>query len=118
MTAMRPDQVLVKLYFTNAFNTLRRDAMLEAVYTAIPEIYHFALLSYSAPSNLKFGYLSLSSQVGPQQVAGLEPRLGLHLNPAKCEIILGSKAEIPLPFSDYIETQMDGLCLLEAPIIR
>jgi len=51
-------------------------------------------------------------------VAGLEPRLGLHLNPAKCEIILGSKAEIPLPFSGYIETQMDGLCLLGAPIFR
>src|SRR6218665_3234064 len=53
-------------------------------------------------------------------VPGLEPRLGLHLNPAtcKCEIILGSKAEIPLPFSEYIDTQMDGLCLLGAPIIR
>src|SRR6218665_1314966 len=38
--------------------------------------------------------------------------------PAKCEIILGSKAEIPLPFSGYIETQMDGLCLLGAPIFR
>ena len=42
-------------------------------------------------------------------VAKLEPRLGLHLNPAKCEIILGSQAEIPLPFSGYIKTQKDGL---------
>src|SRR6218665_1739233 len=51
-------------------------------------------------------------------MAGLEPRLGLHLNPAKCEIVLGEKADIHQPFSDYIETPMDGLCLLGAPIIR
>src|SRR6218665_3139141 len=75
VSAMRPGQMLVKLDFTNAFNTLRRDAMIEAVYTAIPEIYPFALQSYSAPSNLKFGYLSLSSQVGPQQGDPLGPLL-------------------------------------------
>src|SRR6218665_2017347 len=68
-------QVLVKLDFTNAFNILRRDAMLEAVYSAIPEIYPFALQSYPTPSTLKFGHLSLSSQVGPQQGDPLGPLL-------------------------------------------
>src|SRR6218665_1614276 len=38
------------------------------------------------------------------RVAGLEPRLGLHLNPAQCEIVLGGKADVPQPFSVYIET--------------
>src|SRR6218665_1705448 len=33
--SMRPDQVLVKLDFTNAFNSLRRDIMLSAVYKTI-----------------------------------------------------------------------------------
>ena len=47
VSAMGLGQVLVKLDFTNAFNTLRRDAMLEAVYVAIPEIHPFALQSYS-----------------------------------------------------------------------
>src|SRR6218665_3062094 len=41
--SMRPDQVLVKLDFTNAFNSLIRDIMLSAVYKTIPEIYPFAL---------------------------------------------------------------------------
>ena len=73
--ALCPGQVLVKLDFTNAFNTLRWDAMLEVVYAAIPEIYPFALQSYSAPSSLRFGHLYLSSQVGPQQGDPLGPLL-------------------------------------------
>jgi len=153
--AMYPGQVLVKLDFTNAFNTLRQDAMFEAVYRVIPNIYLFALQSYSAPSILKFDYLSLSSQVGPQQgdplrpllfsmplqpvlqslesdlrvgfldgitlrgeletvardvivVAGLETQLGLHLNPAKCEIITaGEHTDIHRAFSRYAKIEQD-----------
>ena len=39
--------VIAKLDFKNAFNNLRRDAMLEAVYKAVSEIYKFCNLSYS-----------------------------------------------------------------------
>src|SRR6218665_1841667 len=64
--SMRPDQVLVKLDFANAFNTLRRDVLLEAVHDSIPELYPFVHQAYSAPLVLKFGHLLLS-QMGPQQ---------------------------------------------------
>ena len=57
---MHNDQVLVKLDFTNAFNSLRRDVMLESVFHTIPEIYRFVQQAYSAPSVLAFGQLSLS----------------------------------------------------------
>src|SRR6218665_648923 len=60
--SMRPDQVLVKLDFTNAFNSLRPDIMLSAVYKTIPEIYPFALQAFSAPSVLRFGHLLLTSE--------------------------------------------------------
>lgn len=73
--SMRPDQVLVKLDFANAFNTLRRDVMLEAVHDSIPELYPFVHQAYSAPSVLKFGHLLLSSQMGPQQGDPLGPLL-------------------------------------------
>ncbi|PGH37799.1 MAG: hypothetical protein CRN43_19015, partial [Candidatus Nephrothrix sp. EaCA] len=73
--SMRPDQVLVKLDFTNAFNSLRRDIMLSAVYKTIPEIYPFALQAYSAPSVLRFGHLLLTSEMGPQQGDPLGPLL-------------------------------------------
>ena len=35
---MREDEIFVKLDFANAFNTLRRDIMLQMVYDTIPEI--------------------------------------------------------------------------------
>src|SRR5260221_13004965 len=34
----------IKLDFSNAFNTLRMDAMLEAIYRAVPEIFNFCYL--------------------------------------------------------------------------
>src|SRR6218665_1710847 len=69
------DQVLVKLDFTNAFNSLRRDVMLKAVHETIPEIYPFALQAYSAPSILRFGHILLQSETGPQQGDQLGPLL-------------------------------------------
>ena len=45
--AMQKDTVLVKLDFSNAFNTLCRDIMLQAVARYIPELYAFAYANYS-----------------------------------------------------------------------
>lgn len=90
---MHRNQVLVKLDFTNAFNTLRRDVMLGSVYQTIPEIYSFAHQAYSTPSVLAFGHLSLSSQMGPQQGDPLGPLLfSLPLQPTLCS--LGSSLKI------------------------
>src|SRR6218665_38696 len=74
-SSMGPDQVLVKLDFANAFNTLRRDVMLKSVLDIIPELYPFVLQAYSTPSVLKFGDMLLSSQMGPQQGDPLGPLL-------------------------------------------
>jgi hypothetical protein len=52
---MDPDQVLVKLDFINAFNSVRMDAVLEGVALHVPELSAFAESAYGAPSILQFG---------------------------------------------------------------
>ena len=75
VSAMPQDHVFVKLDFSNAFNSLHRDIMLQSAYTVIPEIYSFVHQSYSSASVLKFGPFSISSQMGPQQGDPLGPLL-------------------------------------------
>lgn len=60
---MDPDSVLVKLDFENAFNSLRRDRMLHAVYSVLPELASYCHLAYADASTLKFGSFSLFSQM-------------------------------------------------------
>ena len=64
---MPKDSVIVKLDFSNAFNTLRRDTMLEAVAKDLPEIYAFAHANYSDATQLKFSEHVVLSEEGPQQ---------------------------------------------------
>lgn len=72
---MDDDSVLVKIDFSNAFNSLFRDRMLLSLYTILPELAAFCSLAYSEPSNLKYGAFSVLSQVGPQQGDPLGPLL-------------------------------------------
>ena len=72
---MSSEQAMVKLDFANAFNTLRRDRMLEAVQLLCPEIYSFVHSVYAASSNLQWGDRSLSSAEGVQQGDPLGPLL-------------------------------------------
>jgi len=73
--SMPDDYVVAKLDFSNAFNTLHRDAMLQSVIQEIPEIYKFCHLAYNNPSSLKFGNFTILSQEGPQQGDPLGPLL-------------------------------------------
>ena len=83
ITDMAEDEVFVKLDFTNAFNTLRRDIMLQMVHDTIPEIYAFTHQAYSAESQLQFGSFVVRSRMGPQQGDPLGPLLlCLPLQPA------------------------------------
>src|SRR6218665_2499794 len=75
VTNMTEDEIFVKLDFANAFNTLRRDTMLQMVYDIIPEIYEFTHQAYSADSELQFGPFVVRSQMGPQQRDPLGPLL-------------------------------------------
>ncbi len=47
------DNVLFKLDFKNAFNSIRRDKMLEAAREAVPEMFPYIYSLYSVPSTLR-----------------------------------------------------------------
>jgi len=82
------DHIVVKLDFSNAFNCLRRDCMLEAVYREIPEIYNFCHLSYASSSYLSFGDQIILSEEGSQQGDPLGPLLfSLTVNPILSSIL-------------------------------
>jgi hypothetical protein len=75
-TESMPDgYCVVKLDFSNAFNSLHRDAMLDAVKERVPGIYKFCYLSYSQPSVLVFADRTILSREGPQQGDPLGPGL-------------------------------------------
>ena len=63
-----PDYAIIKLDFSNAFNSVCRDKMLSAVLDLAPEPYQFVYSAYSAPSSLYWGDKILFSQEGIQQV--------------------------------------------------
>ncbi len=61
--------------FRNAFNSIRRDKVLEAVQDLCQDIYPLVHSSYSAPSSLLGGESVISSQEGVQQGDPLGPLL-------------------------------------------
>ena len=61
------DHVLVKLDFSNAFNSIRRDVILEAVAANMPEIYRLIHAAYSCEPILVYGDHQLRSREGAQQ---------------------------------------------------
>jgi hypothetical protein len=66
---------MVKIDFANAFNCLHRKDMLLAIRDRLPELYPFVYSSYSEPSVLHYGSLSICSNEGPQQGDPLGPLL-------------------------------------------
>ena len=69
------NKVLLKLDFTNAFNSIRRDKMLEAVQRLAPSIYPFVHSVYSSPSSLFWSDKIIQSSEGVQQGDPLGPLL-------------------------------------------
>ena len=67
LQSMPVGHVLVKLDFTNAFNSLHREDMLLAIRDRLPELYAFCLSAYVQPSILFYGPYTLLSNEGPQQ---------------------------------------------------
>ena len=68
-------QVLLKMDFRNAFNTIHRDAMLHAVRTHLPDYFRFVWQMYRLPTQLSFGEYVLHSAAGVQQGDPLAPLL-------------------------------------------
>ena len=69
------DKVLLKIDFRNAFNSVRRDVLLQLVKNKLPVIYPFILQCYGDKSNLFFGDDSFDSMEGVQQGDPLGPFL-------------------------------------------
>ena len=67
ITNLKPGKLFLKIDFKNAFNTVRRDIILEAVAEYFPELLTFATSTLSDPSDLMFGDFHLSSEEGAQQ---------------------------------------------------
>ena len=73
---MDASRAFVKLDFANAFNSLRRDAVLEAVGKHRPDLLDFAASAYGAPTLLWLGDdQQISSAEGVQQGDPLGPLL-------------------------------------------
>jgi len=72
---LQPGCGLLKLDFCNAFNTIRRDAMFDAVRQELPELYPFVYMCYNNSSLLSFGDHLLHSDEGVQQGDPLGPML-------------------------------------------
>lgn len=75
LTNIQSNQALLKIDFSNAFNTLRRDEMLNTVHRDLPALYPFIDSCYSGQSFLRFGQFTLVSDEGPQQGDPLGPLL-------------------------------------------
>src|SRR6478609_5181690 len=77
---MQDGQLLLTLDFKNAFNSIRRDSMLEAVALHLPSLYRFVESAYGEISKLRFEDFTISSEEGVQQGDPLGPLLFLHHN--------------------------------------
>ena len=70
-----PGTVLLKIDFSNAFNSIRRDTILETVYQRYPGVYNYTLAAYGDASFLMFGDKTFLSVEGVQQGDPDGPRL-------------------------------------------
>jgi len=90
----KSDRILTKLDFSNAFNSLRRDAILKASLDAIPEWYPFLHSAYAGTSHLFWGSSIIDSSEGVQQGDPVGPLLfcltvHILLSSCRCEFKVG-----------------------------
>ena len=71
------NSILLKIDFQNAFNTVKRDAILHKVKESLLQIFPFVFQAYAQPTDLFFGKESLLSKEGVQQGDPLGPLLFL-----------------------------------------
>ena len=100
-SAMTPSQALIKLDFANAFNSVRRDVILERTAALIPEAYPYIKAAYADSSFLGYEGEPIMSSEGVQQGDPLGPLLfcmAIHplLTNIKCEFKMGYLDDITL----------------------
>ena len=91
------NKILLKLDFKNAFNTVERDSMLQAIREQTPKMYAFMWQAYRYPSNLYYGSDVILSQTGVQQGDPAGPLLfSLVLH----SVIMNMKSQLNLYYLD------------------
>ena len=81
LTQLHPGNLMLKLDFQNAFNSIRRDVILKEVLIKAPKVYPLAYSAYRFPSFLFYGNSTILSAEGVQQGDPLGPLLfclGIH----------------------------------------
>ena len=69
------DKVVIKLDFSNAFNSISREVLLKATLDIMPQVFSFVESAYRDPSILQFADTVIPSEVGVQQGDPLGPIL-------------------------------------------
>jgi hypothetical protein len=93
------DHVIVKLDFSNAFNCIRRDVILDAVAAKLPEVYRLVHAAYSCEPILTFGEHQLLSREGAQQG---DPLGSLEFCEAIHPLLTGLQSTVRIGFMDDI----------------
>ena len=70
---LNDNKIIIKLDFTNAFNTLRCNHILESVASVLPELYNFTYSSYAGYPILQFGEHMITPDEKVQQGDPLGP---------------------------------------------
>ena len=97
--SLSSEEVVVKLDFKNAFNTIRRDVVLEEVSKHIPSIFHFVSTAYEQNSLLVNQGSVIESAEGVQQGDPLGPLLfSLALHP----VLQQCKSELSVAYMDDV----------------
>ena len=117
LASIDSDKVLVKLDFANAFNSIRRDAVLEAVALHIPDVLAFANSAYGSPTKLWFGDDEIESAEGVQQGDPIGPLLfclTIHdlLQNIQCDFVAGYLDDISIGGS--IDSVFSAVQIIEA----
>ena len=81
------NEIVVKLDWTNAFNCVNRECILEIVASRLPHIFNYIQSAYRLPSTLRFGEFHIKSDEGVQQGDPIGPVLFcLVLQPALTQL--------------------------------
>ncbi|KAL1446882.1 hypothetical protein WDU94_010923, partial [Cyamophila willieti] len=94
---LQTPKILLKIDFSNAFNSIERDTMLARIREKCPQLYSYLWQCYQSPSHLFYGDDILSSQVGSQQGDPTGPlAFSLTIHP----LIMSLKSHINLWYLD------------------